>query len=317
MAKKDEKLWNHNFELYKEYVNEFSKFPSITTEYKKVAIGNWLHNQISFYRAGELAVEREKLLNGFNPVWKGNGKEKEQENRRLLFLSNWKKKIPEGNTPIDVFLEEEELYKCIRKGIYDCESWIAYNRNIAPLDKVLVCYSKIFPFIEPKYLYFLHLVKGKNIGNLSETRTFLEQFEFSSYIDVQQRMERFLGMLDDKEQKIIKMYYFDDYTMGIIAEKVGLCPDHVRRVRKAALSKLMLPSRLDILYNRPFEVKEIRDLGLSVRVTNNLRRCGIFTVSKLIYIMNNEPRKLMEVRNMGESSIAEITEKIKKLKTNM
>lgn len=57
-----DKQWNETFDLTKEFVTEFGRFPNSTESFKGVNIGFWLFTQGYLYRKGELKEWRSEKL---------------------------------------------------------------------------------------------------------------------------------------------------------------------------------------------------------------------------------------------------------------
>lgn len=47
-----------------------------------------------------------------------------EDMKKEILSSDWKTKVPEGHTPIDVFLSDDKLCECLIRGIYDYETYI-------------------------------------------------------------------------------------------------------------------------------------------------------------------------------------------------
>ena len=54
----DKEKWNSKFELLKEFINEFNRFPKSKETYKGVNIGQWTYDQKRFFNSGKLSKDR-------------------------------------------------------------------------------------------------------------------------------------------------------------------------------------------------------------------------------------------------------------------
>lgn len=61
-----EEKWNSRFELLKEFINEFNRFPKKTEVYKDINIGSWLYSQYNFYYNGKLSDEKIEKFRSIN-----------------------------------------------------------------------------------------------------------------------------------------------------------------------------------------------------------------------------------------------------------
>jgi predicted helicase len=62
--------WDKNYELLKEYYEEFGEFPPQSGKYKDVKLGIWVSNLKAYYKNGRITQERIKLLDAIDPAWK-------------------------------------------------------------------------------------------------------------------------------------------------------------------------------------------------------------------------------------------------------
>ena len=58
----DELQWNSNFELYKQFKQEFNRDPSVREIYKDINLGQWINIQKMKYRQGKISQDKIKLL---------------------------------------------------------------------------------------------------------------------------------------------------------------------------------------------------------------------------------------------------------------
>lgn len=72
-----QRQWNAKFELLKEFINEFNRFPKQSEHYKGIAIGIWTSDQKQYFKKGKLSEERIQKLesigftasNSFKEQW--------------------------------------------------------------------------------------------------------------------------------------------------------------------------------------------------------------------------------------------------------
>ena len=62
--------WNFKFELLKEFINEFKRFPNVKDIYKNINLGTWLRTQKTNFNKGKLSEERKQLLESIGVVFK-------------------------------------------------------------------------------------------------------------------------------------------------------------------------------------------------------------------------------------------------------
>ena len=111
MATKNMEHWNERFNLLKEYVEENHQFPSGRVVYKDIKLGDWLKNQRASFKRDELPLDCVLQLNKLFPFWCSSKEEIAEGNKNFLINSDWKSKIPEGNTPIDTMFKDDKLYE--------------------------------------------------------------------------------------------------------------------------------------------------------------------------------------------------------------
>lgn len=315
MANRNDKLWNENFAHYMDYVNTYHRLPPARAIHKGVAVGGWLRNQINFYKRNELPKEREEKLNAFTMAWISGGDERQKQNKELLLNSEWKSSVPPEHTPIDQFLSDEELYRCVRKGIIDCERWADCNYTAVKPDKMYKCYAISIPYFEKKYARVFYAIIEQEIGDFQSTAALIQSFEFSEGNSMSHRIERMLKLLDEREQFVIKMYFgLNDknkcHTLKEISVKIDTHHDNVRKIRNKALKTLRNTSALRILYVQPIQVSAIDDLELSTRTLNCLKREGISTLEELIDIVENDIDSLENIAYLGKKTLSEIVNKL-------
>lgn len=113
--------WDMNFELVKEYLDEFGRFPNSNESFKNTNIGNWLFRQGYLYRKGKLKQYKIDKLKNINFPF--NLRHQMAVNRN----TKWEYHVK-------LFLEFNDKYgrfPCTNdtyKG-YDIGGWINYLRN--------------------------------------------------------------------------------------------------------------------------------------------------------------------------------------------
>jgi predicted helicase len=66
--------WDKNYELLKEYYEEFGELPTKRMKYKGYRLGSWLSNQKTYYKKGKTTQEKIDLLDAIDPAWKGSNR---------------------------------------------------------------------------------------------------------------------------------------------------------------------------------------------------------------------------------------------------
>lgn len=315
MASRNDEAWNENFAHYMDYVNTYHRLPPARAIHNEVAVGGWLRNQINFYKRNELPKEREEKLNAFTMAWISGGNERQKQNKELLLTSEWKSSVPPNHTPIDQFLCGDELYRCVRKGIVDCQGWADNNYTIVKPDKMHECYAISIPFFDKQYARVFYAIIEQEIGNFQSTAALIQSFDFSEGNSMSHRIEKMLNLLDEREQFVMKMYFgLNDknkcHTLKEISVKIGTHRDSVRKIRNKALKTLRNTSALRILYAQPIQISVIGDLELSTRTLNCLKREGISTLAELIYIVENDIERLENIAYLGKKTLSEIVNKL-------
>lgn len=315
MANRNDKSWNENFACYMDYVNTYHKLPPARAIHKGVAVGGWLRNQINFYKRNELPKEREEKLNAFTTAWITSGDERQKHNKELLLNAEWKSSVPPNHTPIDQFLFGEELYRCVRKGIVDCEGWADSNYTIVKPNKMHECYAISIPYFEKKYARIFYAIIEQEIKDFQTTASLIQSFNFSEDDNMSHRIERMLNLLNKRELFVIKAYYGLNskekyHTLKEISVKIDTHHDNVRKIRNRALKTLRSTTALRILYSQPIQVSAIEDLELSVRTKNCLKREGISTLDELVFIVKNDIDRLKNIAYLGEKSLSEIVNRL-------
>ena len=157
-----------------------------------------------------------------------------------------------------------------------------------------------------------------------------------------------LETLRENEQEVLKLRFFDGFTLESTGKKLGLTRERIRQIEAKAIRKIRLPYRISILrYGKEIldlqddisklkeellkikidiinkiknpELREVSEsevgleqkiewLDLSVRAHHSLTRSGIKTVGQLVKLT---PHEFYAIRNMGAKTRREINEKLK------
>lgn len=205
---KFDQTWKQHYELYKEYVGEYKKVPTVHTIYKEFALGAWYFNQLHRYRDGKLQCDRIQLMNEVVPGWDTNMKEKCKLNRQILLQSNWKGKVIDGRHPIDLFIKDEtELCYWIEKEVYDCESWLDKYGIYHEIEKVRDCILLLHPEWHPNYITLLLDLYGTKESYLDSINKINEECVFMDADDMQHKMEQAMENLKENQQQVIRLRY--------------------------------------------------------------------------------------------------------------
>ena len=214
MNKENEKdiKWIKNLKALKDFMEKYNTFPGNCVVHNGYPIGKWLDTQRRSYRKGILSKERIHYLDSINPIWKGDRKE---ENKRLLISSDWKSKVPEGNTPIDEYYKDtDNLFICLYNEIYDCETLLerSYDRYI--VNKKLSyfnkydCFCKIKPFLDPNSLHLMCNIYGFKLNEFVESRKkWVDTFAVLSPEDMHDKMVKMVDKLPQNKRDIVYLRY--------------------------------------------------------------------------------------------------------------
>lgn len=270
MAAKNDSRWLERFEIYKDYVNNFHKFPTQTNIiHKGDKIGSWFHSQIVSYNKGTLGEFRIRLMDEFNPSWKDITARKNSAKSSLI-SSDWKSKVPKGNIPIDVMVEDKDiLYLCIKNGIYDCESYMSssYKERFD-----IYKYVSILTGFDPYYIRFLATIfcYDDHVEGLKEL---LNKFPFSSKEDMISRIDDLLDTLQVIEKRILELRFglkTSPHTLKEVGNIYGVTDSRVRQIEARAIRKIRHPGRLTQLYITNTKLDDlIRDRALRVKLFMN------------------------------------------------
>lgn len=293
MTKNDIK-WENNFNVLKDYVEEFGHFPKQNTEYKGVKINDWLANQKTRNKKGLLEPNRLNSLNDFCPIWNGSENEKYEWAKSRLINSNWRENIPFGNTPIDsLYQDSDKLYICLSNKIYDCETLMKLDR-VDHLNTIFnklwfdefECLSKIYPYIDAKRIRLLCVIYSIR-ADLEEAENMLIGLAVTSHDDLLNKFEIMLEDLTDREKQVLTLRFGLDGSkpkwLEEVGKIIGVTGERIRHIENLALRKLKHPARRKVL----FETNTILDYKpnskeLSKTTRGNLYRLGITTEEKLL-----------------------------------
>ena len=209
-------------------------------------------------------------VNSFNPLWcEGRSTELQEEKKRLLIGSPWKRKVPAGEMPIDAALDGDDLYFCLKHEMYSCEEFF---RNGDFKGKPVGAGVKVFQALFPRFDYHcVQLLRDvKRSVSQDNGLAFLKELSANSaYLsaeDMRLKIQAVLSSLNDKEQITITLRYgLNDGKKHVFSE-IGLLldvtPERVRQIEWEALCKLRKPSRAHFLFSG--EAVEDRNLVGSV-----------------------------------------------------
>lgn len=289
-ATKNITLWFERFNLLKEYVEEFNKLPSSTTEYREIKIGSWLQNQRVAYKNGKLPEECSQALNDAYPFWNSSLKEVNEGNKNLLINSNWKDKVIEGKVPIDEVFSGDKLYDYLNMGIYDLETLL--NSKGAGLDNFIYfkCLSKVIPIINERYAPLLMIIKGQPRSSLTEMGEFFYSFCVSSAEEMQDKMNKMLESLTEIERDVLRIRYAlnvnaDHYaTLAEAGRIFNVTSERIGQIEAKAIRKLRNPARLDIIK----KAGNILDDASLIDVRPTLYRKGINSIDDIRNLIEDE-----------------------------
>lgn len=119
-----------------------------------------------------------------------------------------------------------------------------------------------------------------------------------------------INLFNQKERDIIKLRFWDKYTLEQISKAFGVSRERIRQIQKRILDKI----RPIICDNKDDSRDEKEDsiykLQLSSRVYNALRLVNITTLSQLLELSEND---LLKIRYLGKKGVQEIKEKFLKV----
>ena len=123
------KIWNNKYELLKEFINKYNRFPKNNEEYKEINLGNWLHKQKYYYQKEILPKERkEKLLYLNSNIFDNFDNDKIWNDRYELL----KEFINEFNR----FPKKDQIYKNIKLGSWFSTQKILYKKKYLTIDRI-------------------------------------------------------------------------------------------------------------------------------------------------------------------------------------
>lgn len=296
--------------IFKEYIEEFHELPSGKTVYKDIQLGQWIQNQKAILKAGKLPEERIKMLNDISPFWNASLEEKKIENMRLLLSSDWKSKIPENNTPIDVIYDSNDLYQCLLHNIYDLETLVnlsGYHHifNVLSRFNIFEIYSKIIPFIDEYYARFIYSAitprynryKKLSFIRLNRAKEVFENLMIKSPEDMKYKIDQMINhSFNEQEKCVINLLYgLED---GIVkntyetAKCIGIeRTARITEIEKRCFKKIMwyLNTKINLPYNI-FKNTPLHNIpvGLSSKTACYLYRIEIDSEEKIIDYLNSD-----------------------------
>lgn len=316
MAKQNDEKWNEMFELYKEYVNTYYKFPIANSTYKGENLGQWFRNQFTAYENNNLLKERISALDEFNPIWKEKSVIRKEEEKRLLIQSDWKEQLSDSDIPIDEIFNGEQLYTCILNGIYSCLDYMYYFENnfvysffdfpaakqkkfnnIFSFENRNSVYDKMFPNLNFYVLNIIANVYKDSLNPYVEYKDFscIDLSEMYNKVCPSSKMlkenaDLVLETLTPKEKAYLQYKYRDNMTLTDIAKKEVYSRERVRQVIAKAERKLRHPQRAKMLnvfmFSEPVQIttKKLYDFSEPIfypEVIKALINAEIYTPKQL------------------------------------
>lgn len=123
--KRNDEKWMQQFAAYKKYVAEHRQFPPAKVVVDGFPLGQWFRNLIRDARSGDLPEDRLALMDAFHPAWKEPYEVRSVVARELLLTGDWKVRVPEGDTPLDVALSGNDLTSCVQHNLYGCQQYLS------------------------------------------------------------------------------------------------------------------------------------------------------------------------------------------------
>lgn len=253
MPKRNDELWMHHLNVFKEYIQENHKLPTNDTIYKNFKLGLWIANQRNALKNNLLSNNRLLLLNEINPYWNGTTHQKLKENKKLLINSDWENKVPYGNTPINrLYSDDNDLYVLLSNGILDCESLIKEVTNekiIKKLSKfdIVELYCKLIPYIDYEYAnIFFNVYYSGNLYDIDRVFKFTKQFAFKSPQDMKSKLNTLMSScLNDRERIVICRYFgIEHNTLSEIGEIFNVTNHRIRQILCKAIRKMRYRNKI-------------------------------------------------------------------------
>ena len=320
MAGRNDELWLQNFELYKDYVEKHHKLPptNSTFEYKGIKLGLWVANQASMHKSGIMPKVRFQILHSFNSFWNGTKEEKEQENRRLLLDSDWKKEVLKGCVPIDTYYsKKEDLYICLSHGIIDLEKLIDCRKEYSSIIHKLShydideCYSKVLPLFDPYYTRVLSEIMGYRLDEtpIEVIKTNLGQFCFNSPEDIESKFNQVMSVLNDREVKVLSLLYKEKMTLEQVGSIFGLSKERIHSIKNEALRKMRHPYCMDLLRKTGTELDRI---PISSTVRNLLYSYGMRSISDFLLLSKDSEQasSIYHIDTLAKIEIQSLSEQL-------
>ena len=224
-----DKCWKIKFAAITSFVNQFKRLPEPHETHEGHNIGKWLTTQRYLYDSGKLLPEYVEKLDRLNAEWNGtkSNREKFDSMNRVLLRGLWKKDVPNGNTPLDLIYDEEDLELCISKGFVDCESLIdfyllklSFSKKKRGIDcewindlthfNIWDLIELVIPFADSIYTALLRAITifdfpWEDVENLDDLRDLLYQFPYRTKHDMIVNIEMLLkNSLSEEDIAYIK-----------------------------------------------------------------------------------------------------------------
>ena len=192
----NDKIWNNKYELLKEFINEFNRFPKNNEEYKEINLGNWLHKQKYYYQKEILPKERkEKLLYLNSNIFDNFDNDKIWNDRYELL----KEFINEFNR----FPKKDQIYKNIKLGSWFSTQKILYKKNYLTIDRIQklnLLNIKIRLSWNDKYELLKEFINKNN--RLPKSAETYENEQIGYWIGTQKGLYRQGKLSEEKVQKL-------------------------------------------------------------------------------------------------------------------
>ncbi len=117
-----------NYELLKEYYEEFGELPPQSKEYKGKTLGKWFDDVKKAYRKNTLPQERIDLLDQIDPNWK-------EDPRELRWMKNYEL-LKEYYEEFGELIKRDTMYKKIKLGSWLKEQKTHFRKNTLPQERI-------------------------------------------------------------------------------------------------------------------------------------------------------------------------------------
>lgn len=177
--------------------------------------------------------------------------------------------------------------------------------------------EKVYPNNLFHYIEIMKLSDDENgVNYLSNNQLSENQMKGMNYI--------LSSVLNNQEQKILKMRFQDRMTVKEISIYNELTVTRIEQVIRKACKKISSPSYIHIIITGEILKTENRDLSdihideliLSPRLSNALKRHKVYTIKDLIPVLEDYLLNNISIRNLGVKTYNELIEKVEKFGLN-